>query len=32
MMDVQNVCIAAAGDREVYDGNNDLCYCVSPEN
>jgi hypothetical protein len=29
---MMDVCIAAAGDREVYDGNNDLCYCVSPEN
>ena len=29
---MMDVCIAAAGDREVYDGDNDLCYCVSPEN
>lgn len=29
---MMDVCIAAAGDREVYDGNNDLCYCVSPQN
>ena len=29
---MMDVCIAAASDGEVYDGNNDLCYCVSPEN